>query len=107
MALIDFDPTAEEQTLNIIKSGVRGSLSQTKSSIEHAMSIVGENPFGLTPQEVFDVLGTQGLTLVNILMTLRTAFNSVAPSAHDIGALIPDGKTVSFDGEGNGTVGDV
>jgi len=107
MALIEFDISPKDETLDILRKGARGCLAQMKASVENAISIVWQNPHGLTPQEVFDVLDTQGKTLVNFLTTLRTTYNGIAPTAHDIGALTPAGKTVSFDGEGRGTVEDI
>ncbi len=107
MALIDFDISPAEQTLDIIRSGARGCLQQIKASVENSKSVVWQNPFGLSPQEVFDALDTQGKVLVDLLATLRTAHNSVVPAAHHIGALLPDGMTVTFNAEGKGTVGEV
>lgn len=103
--LIDFDISPAEQTLDIIRSGARGCLQQIKASVTNCGSIVWTNPMGLTPQEVFDVLDTQGEVLITLLTTLRTAHNAVVPKAHDIGALLPEGVTISYDAEGRVTVG--
>ncbi len=105
--LIDFDVSPAEQTLAIIRSGARGCLQQIKASVTNSISVVCQNPLGLSPQEVFDVLDTQGEVLVDLLTTLRTAYNSVVSEAHHIGALLPNGMTVTFDANGKGTVGEV
>ena len=103
--LLDFDISPAEQTLDIIRSGARGCLQQIKASVTNCGSLVWQNPFGLSPQGVFDVLDTQGEVLVNLLVTLRTAHNSTVAEAHHIGPLLPDGVTVTFDANGKGTVG--
>lgn len=106
MAFIDFDVSPADETLGILSSGVRGCLFQMKATVDNALSIVWQNPYGLTPQEVFDVLDTHGETWAGLMQKLKTTYNSVAPSNHDIGDLVPADKTLTFDGTGKGTVGD-
>ena len=63
---------------------------------------VWENRLGLTPQQVFDGLGTQGVELFKLSQLLVTTVNSATPGS--IGATQPYDYTINPDG--TVTVGD-
>lgn len=98
--LLEFDRTPQEITLEILKSGALGCLNQIKGFTDNALAVVWTNFAGLTPQQVFDALNTQGKLLIQILTALKTAYNAHAPAPHQIGALVPMGFQVSYDAEG-------
>lgn len=101
---IDLDPTPQELTLGSLKSMSIGTTVQLRSGIDHAYQQIWFNPNGLTPQQVFDLLDQEGKKASDWMVAMRQAHNAVVAAGHTIGALVPVGKSVSFDGSGKGTV---
>lgn len=58
------NPTPAEQTAQWISSAFAGCKSTIVATWNNLEQLVWRNPHGLTPQEVFDVLGSDGAAVV-------------------------------------------
>ena len=101
---IDLDPTPEALTLGSLKSMAIGTTTQLRAAVDHVYQQIWFNPNGLSPQQVFNALDTLGKMASDWMVAMKAAHNAVVTAPHAIGALVPAGKSVSFDVNGKGTV---
>lgn len=58
------EPTAEQWTAQILRDECEGLRNHARASYENILSVVWRNPRGLTPQQVFTVLGHRGAAML-------------------------------------------
>ena len=99
-----FNPSNDEMSLEEkqklvakrIKDAVTNNFNQLKSTHESLVKLVFDNRFGLTPQQVFDSLGTEAGKLVALSQALMTFMSSV--SGEEVTFTPPVSYTVNEDG---------
>ncbi len=72
------------------------NLDVTKNNIINMYKTIWSNKDGLTPQQVFDLYGTNAAALRQMLLTIVGALNTAAPGTFDISYIHP--VTVNPDG---------
>jgi hypothetical protein len=103
--IIDFEPTAEEQTLRVLRDATTGCFQQARSAFLNIDRLVWQNPWGLTPQQAFDALGTRAGSLVTYQTRLATFINQNTPgTANDVATIKPAGVTITVNGDGTVTL---
>ena len=58
------EPTPAERTAQILRDECEGLKNHARASYENILRMVWCNPWGLSPQDVFDVLGKRGAALL-------------------------------------------
>lgn len=106
MSLLKLDKTPQEHSREQIESQLRTVFSTIQSLGENIARVVWENAYGLTPQEVMDVLGTDGGDLDGLLVSLFDVYNAAVPKPAELAGWIPEDKQLSTDAEGNVTISD-
>jgi hypothetical protein len=102
MSLLN-DPTIEQQTVALLKDAVVGTLNFLKNSFDNAQRLVWQNG-SLSPQEVFDALGTDAGELVALSAALAAFINSVAPENKQVASLKPADVTLTVNEDGTVTL---
>lgn len=58
------EPTAAERTAALMRDEIAGLSNHIRASYENLLRTIWQNPYGLSPQDVFDVLGNRGAAFV-------------------------------------------
>lgn len=106
MALIQREYPPREQTLQLIRDSLTGWYNQTRAAYDNAVMLVWRNPFGLTPQEVFDTIGKDGAALVEYLQTVVKSLNDIGIEREPIAQPVPTDKEAKSNPDGSITVSD-
>ena len=102
-------PTPQQCTERTLADALVGAASVNLSTLENLERIIWANPWGLEPQEVFDILGekaSQLLALKAALLPLLAAAASAAKSRPPI-ELKPEGVALTINADGTVTVKEV
>ena len=59
-------PTPEQQTARILADTLDGAKNVNRSALDNALLMIWSNPYGLTPQQVFNILGTRAAALLQL-----------------------------------------
>lgn len=77
MAIIDTaQPTPAQLTVDTLTSGATGAFVTLKAQWDNAYQLLWHNPWGLTPQEVLDALGTDAVQLFALSDATKTLLNA-------------------------------
>ena len=101
-SVADPDPVADTQ--HHLRNALAGSYNQMRAAFISTDKLIWENPFGLTPQDVFTSLGRRGESVVNHLTALRQAVNATAPVGSGVASSKPGGVTVTLNPDGTVTL---
>ena len=89
--------TPEEQDTKVqICLGIVDAFRRIVQSYETTMAWVNDNPYGLTPEQVFYAMDTDGAELLEIAGAFKTAINTALPGT--INDTPPYTITVNADG---------
>lgn len=97
------EPTAQERTAQILRDSLEGGRNVIRASLENVERMIWANPFGLSPQEVFDILGTRAGPLLALKATLLPILVASFPG-QAIGRLKPDNVTLVVGEDGTVTI---
>jgi len=100
-------PTASEQTLQLLRDSVAGSYNQLRAAFNNACQLVWENPYKMTPAEVLAALGTDAAALFAYSNAVVGLLNTAAAETGEpvITAVVPDGVTYTLNADGTVTLG--
>lgn len=76
MALIEREVSPNETTLRTLRNLLTGWVNQTKAVQDHVRQLVWVNQYGLSPQEVFDLLARDGKELITLADMLGVAIET-------------------------------
>ena len=106
--LIDNDPTAVERTRQTVLDAVMGLYYMNRATYDNLQILTWNNPYGLTPQQVFDAYGNKAAALVAIvtsMVTLNTTISGkIKTPAAALVSLNPAGVTVVVNADGTVTL---
>lgn len=72
-----FQPlTPEQQTLLQIRDSAFGARAVMLAAVNNCEALVWKNPYGLSPQQVFDALGVAGADLVSMKAAVVPIFQA-------------------------------
>jgi len=107
--LINNEPTPQEQTKNSLGSSLSNGYGTLLGSFNHGQCCVWQNPFGLTPQEVFDLYGKKAAKLLAVSVATINYLNYARAFLRNPGEVIkslkPAGTTLTVNPDGTVTVG--
>lgn len=95
----DLDPAT--QTVRLIQDTLSGSLNQMRAAFDNGQMLVWANPYGLTPQQVLDALGTDAAVVFAASMAAEACINRPeVPEAKWVHGLMPAevAPTINQDG---------
>lgn len=99
-------PDIEQQTKSVIQNTIIGALSTLEACFNNVMKYVWENPYGLTPQQVHAVMGTNMAEVYaigqEILPILNNALEKLGKSP--ITTIVPAGVTATPHEDGTVTL---
>lgn len=100
-------PTPQEQTLQLLKNNIAGSYQQLRASFNSAVMLIWQNPYGLSPQEVLDLLGTNAYSVFAYSNAVVTLLNQAATETGEtvITNVVPVGVTYTVNVDGSITLG--
>jgi len=96
-------PTAAEQTARIIADTLEGAKHVNRSALENVERLIWQNPYGLTPQQTFDILGTRAAGLLTLKDSILPMLDAAFPG-ETVDRLKPDGVTLAVNEDGTVTV---
>jgi hypothetical protein len=102
--IIDFESDPVADTQQTLRSAANGCFNVMRSGYVNADTVVWNNPYGLTPAEVFAAMGTKGGSLVSFLTQVKNTVNAVAPASHDVESSKPAEVNVTINGDGTVTL---
>lgn len=94
------NPTPQEQTAHALRNIVVGGLNFLRATYDNGQQMVWQNPYGLTPQEVFDCLGADSGELVRISDALGDFINTFAPEDQQVGSKKPSVVVLTINADG-------
>jgi hypothetical protein len=100
--IIEFTTPSADGTLRLLRDATTGCFHHMRSTFTNCDSLVWANPYGLTPQQVFDAIGARAAGLVDFLTRVAVAINALAPLELRIASSKPAGVVLVVNG--NGTV---
>lgn len=104
MAIIECEYEPTEHTLRLIKDSLTGWYNQTKAAYNNTIMLIWENPRGLTPQEVFDVIGKDGALLLAYLNSVVKSLNDIGIEEKPFADPVPNDKETKANPDGTVTV---
>ncbi len=102
--IIDFENDPVADTQQTLRSAANGCFNTMRASYINADDVVWNNPYGLTPAEVFAAMGAMGGSLVSFLTQVKNAVNAAAPASHDVTSSKPAEVVVTINGDGTVTL---
>ena len=97
------EPTAAEQTGRIIADSLAGARGVLRASLENVERMIWQNPYGLTPQQTFDVLGTKAVALLQLKAAMLPMLDAAFPG-EKIDRLKPENLTIRMNEDGTVTI---
>lgn len=109
MALIKTHPSAQEATINTIHDSLTSTFQHLKSGWENTYNLIWHNPHGLTPKQVFELIGTDAAMLFAFSYDTGELINQAAAMLADSGTegvnnSIPEGVAYTVNADGSVTI---
>lgn len=89
MALIEPDISPQERTLSTLRSAIAGAYNIVAATVENCRMIVNANPWGLSPQAVFDLLADDGKELQQYTDAMGVLLNVNPAKAEEFTSITP------------------
>lgn len=103
MGLFD-EPSAQQRTLQFLQDSLHGSLNTLRAAFDNGQMLVWENPYGLTPQEVFTALGENAGAMVAVSNATIAYINALAPEEKHIASKKPAETVLTVNEDGTVTL---
>lgn len=100
------EPSAEQKTGQLLRDSLHGARAVMRSALENTEMLIWRNPFGLEPQAVFDLLGTNAGPLLALKAAVLPLLDAAFPG-EVVDRLKPDGVTLTVNDDGTVTVSSV
>ena len=97
-------PTPQEQTLVRLRKIMVGGMEAIIANFYEGQRMFWMNPFGLSPQQVFDLLATQATGSISLSDSTIAFINAFAPEENRVASLKPEGATLTIEADGRVTV---
>lgn len=105
---MDIGQSPESVTQRTLTDFLTNAINSMRAASDSAQRIVWQNPWGLTPQQVFDVLGTSAGPTTQLWYGLAQLVNGAGITENgqpvQVTGLMPAGTTLTFNVDGTVTV---
>lgn len=96
------EESADTKTARMILDGIVGAKNTLRGAWGNANALIWQNPYGLTPQQVFDALGTKAGLLLALSQQIVPLLE--AADAEELPVLRPEGVVITVNQDGTVTL---
>lgn len=96
------EESADTKTARMILDSIVGAKNTLRSAWGNANALIWQNPYGLTPQQVFDALGTKAGLLLALSQQIVPLLE--AADAEELPVLRPEGVVITVNQDGTVTL---
>jgi hypothetical protein len=102
---MDLQPNASDRTRHDAQAAAAQGIADLSATFAKLASLCWDNPYGLTPQQAFDAIGTDGAVKPTVLFSLAAkAGELLAIVGVNLPSPVPAGATVTPNPDGSVTI---